>query len=83
LLKEAQRLEREMEQWQRDRRELEIRLADPALYAADAHENVPDIMRRQGELMHLLAEAEERWLEVHAELEEIGEVCPPAKSVVS
>jgi ATP-binding cassette subfamily F protein 3 len=72
-----------MEQWQRDRRELEIRLADPALYAADAHENVPDIMRRQGELMHLLAEAEGRWLEVNAELEEIGEVCPPAKSVVS
>jgi ATP-binding cassette subfamily F protein 3 len=83
LLKEAQRLEREMEQWQRDRRELEKRLADPALYAADAHENVPDIMRRQGELMHLLAEAEGRWLEVNAELEEIGEVCPPAKSVVS
>ena len=39
-----------------------------------ASTEMAEIMQRQGELMRLLAEAEERWLEVHAELEVIGEV---------
>jgi ATP-binding cassette subfamily F protein 3 len=74
LLKEAEKLEREMEEWQRERRELEARLVDPTLYAEGDSVTLQSITKRQGELLQLLEEAEERWLEVHAELEEIGEV---------
>lgn len=74
LLREAEKLEREMERWQEERRALDAGFADPSFYAEDAGAKLQKIMQRQGELMRLLAEAEERWLEVHAELEVIGEV---------
>ncbi len=74
LLREAEKLEREMERWQEERRALDAGFADPSFYAEDAGAKLQKIMQRQGELMQLLAEAEERWLEVHAELEVIGEV---------
>lgn len=74
LLKEAERLERDMEQWQEEKRTLDAGLADPSFYAEDAGTKLQKIAKRQGELMRLLAEAEARWLEVHAELEAIGEV---------
>ena len=74
LLREAEKLEREMERWQEERRALDAGFADPSFYADDAGAKLQKIMQRQGELMRLLAEAEERWLEVHAELEVIGEV---------
>ena len=74
LLKEAEKLERDMEQWQREKRDLDLRLLDPSLYAGGDGAALQEITRRQGELMQRLEEAEERWLEIHAELEEIGEV---------
>ena len=74
LLKAAEKLDREMEQWQHERRELDAWLADPVRYAGSDSGKLQNITRRQGELMRLLEEAEERWLEVHAELEDIGEV---------
>ena len=73
LLKEAEKLERDMEQWQREKRDLDSRLLDPSLYAGSDGATLQEITRRQGELMQLLEEAEGRWLEIHAELEEIGE----------
>jgi ATP-binding cassette subfamily F protein 3 len=73
LLKEAERLEREMEQWQHEKRALDAGLADPSLYAGDGAAKLQDITKRQRELMQRVEAAEARWLEVHAELEEIGE----------
>jgi ATP-binding cassette subfamily F protein 3 len=74
LLKEAEQLEREMEAWQEEKRGLDAGLADPSLYAGDAGSKLRECARRHSELVRLLEEAEERWLEVHAELEAIGEV---------
>ncbi len=74
LLKEAEALERELGQWQQDKRDLDARLADPALYTAAEHGRLQGMAKRQKELTRLLEAAEERWLEVHAELEAIGEI---------
>jgi ATP-binding cassette subfamily F protein 3 len=74
LLKEAERLEREMEQWQQEKRDLDSRLVHPSLYAGGDGAMLQEVTKRQGELIRLLEGAEERWLEVHAELEEIGKV---------
>jgi ATP-binding cassette subfamily F protein 3 len=74
LLREAEELEREMEAWQEERRALDAGLADPSLYAGDAGSKLRDITKRQTELLRLLEAAEARWLEVHTELEAIGEV---------
>ena len=74
LLKEAERLEKELERWQEEQQTLEARLADPALYAGGDTTRLQEVSKRQDEVTRLLEEAEERWLQVHAELEEIGEV---------
>jgi ATP-binding cassette subfamily F protein 3 len=73
LLKEAARLEAEIAEWQRDKAQIDVRLADPATYAADRGEEIRTAARRSGELAARLAGAEERWLAIHAELESIGE----------
>ncbi|MET0217198.1 MAG: ATP-binding cassette domain-containing protein [Burkholderiales bacterium] len=74
LLKEAERLEKELERWQEEQQTLEALLADPALYAGGDTTRLQEVSKRQDEVTRLLEEAEERWLQVHAELEEIGEV---------
>ena len=74
LLKEAETLEREMEHWQHEKRDLDALLLDPTLYATGESAKLQELTKRQGELLRLLEAAEERWLAVHAELEEIGEV---------
>ena len=71
LLEEAARLEAIMSDMQRDKHALDARLADPATYAAGRDE-IQSATRSSAELAARLAEAEERWLAIHAELEAIG-----------
>jgi hypothetical protein len=49
--------------------EIDRRLADPATYQGSGGD-VPELLRRQGELVRLLAAAEEAWLDAEAALEE-------------
>jgi ATP-binding cassette subfamily F protein 3 len=72
-MKESGQLERKIERWQQEQRTLESQLADPAFDAAD-NQRYTEHVRRQAEVARLIEEAEHRWLEVHAEIEEIGEV---------
>ncbi len=74
LVREAERLERELAAWHDEKRELEAQLADPAFYSSPDIDQVKGLVLRQQEVARLIDEAEQRWLEVHAELEEIGEV---------
>jgi len=73
LVKESTLLEARMSQLEAERRALETRLADAAFYAQTPPTEVQSTSRRCAEVIIELGEVEERWLEVHAELEEIGE----------
>jgi ATP-binding cassette, subfamily F, member 3 len=72
LLKESTQLETRMAKLEAERRDLEARLADPGFYAQAASIEVQATSRRCAEVIIELGDVEERWLEVHAELEAIG-----------
>ena len=52
-------------------REIDARLADPALYTGPQAGEVPALNKRQAELAERIEEAELRWLELHEALEAI------------
>jgi ATP-binding cassette subfamily F protein 3 len=74
LLREAERLEAQLAGWQEEKRKLDGQLADPMFYASLGVDQLKGVTLRQQEVTRLIEEAEHRWLEVHAELEKIGEV---------
>ncbi len=69
LVKESTRLEAQMAQLEAERKALEARLADPAFYAQSPAAEVQATSRQCADVIARLNQAEERWLEVHAELE--------------
>lgn len=73
LVKEASQLEAKLARLEVERKELEAKLADTGYYAATPATEVQATSRRCAELIAAIGTLEERWLEVHAELEEIGE----------
>ncbi|QSI77036.1 ATP-binding cassette domain-containing protein [Niveibacterium microcysteis] len=75
LVKELEQLERKMEGWNGEKKLLDARLSDPALYNGSTdNAKIQTLLKRQGELTTLIDDGELRWLEIHTELEEIGEV---------
>jgi ATP-binding cassette subfamily F protein 3 len=72
LVKESEQLEAKLARFEAERKTLEAQLADPAFYAATAPAAVQAASRRCSELGLQISALEERWLEVHAELEAIG-----------
>jgi len=73
LLKELEQLEKKLAGWQGEKKLLDERVADPALYASGDSATVQSLLKRQGELAANIDTAEERWLEIQTEIEEIGE----------
>jgi len=73
LLKEVEQLERELAAWHEEKRELDEQLADPAFYASPDPDQLKGVVLRQQAVSRRIDEAEHRWLEVHAELEALGE----------
>jgi len=71
LLKETEQLEAKMGNWQKEKSQCDERLADPALYAATDKMQLQTLLKRQAELAQLIEQAEERWLEIHQQLETI------------
>ena len=75
LAKELEQLERRMDGWNGEKKLLDARLADPALYSGSADSaQLQTLLKRQAELATLIDEGELRWLEIQTELEEIGEI---------
>ena len=73
LLKESARLETTLERLQIEQREVEALLADTGLYErGEAHE-IRRLGQRQAELAAEISAAEERWLTLQLELEQLGE----------
>ncbi len=73
LVKESEQLERKLARWHAEKLVLDAQLADAALTAAD-NGSLVDRLKRQLEVTRLIEEAEHRWLEVHMQIEEIGEI---------
>jgi len=74
LLKEVERLERELAQWHEEKATVDKQLADPSFYESPDPDQLKGLALRQAEMTRLIGEAEHRWLEVQDELETIGEV---------
>ena len=73
LLKAAEKLEKDLAQWQQEKQQIDGQLADPAFYANPDAEKLRALTMRQQELTAIIDAEEHRWLEVHATLETIGE----------
>ena len=71
LIKECEQLENGMADWQKEKIQLDERLADPALYAAADKSQLQALLKRQAELTQNIEQAEERWLALHELLEAI------------
>jgi ATP-binding cassette subfamily F protein 3 len=71
LAKEAETLERKIAGWQEEKRQLDRQLADPSFYSGTDAARAKSTTLRQQEVARLIEEAEHRWLEVHAELEQL------------
>jgi ATP-binding cassette subfamily F protein 3 len=74
LMKEAEQLEQRLSGWHEEKREIDESLADPSFYDSPDPDKLKGLALRQTELTRLIDEAEQRWLDVSTELEEIGEV---------
>ncbi len=73
LVKESEQLERKLARWNAEKQILDAQLADAALATAD-NSGLADRLKRQVEVTRLIEEAEHRWLEVHVQIEDIGEI---------
>jgi len=69
LVKEVEKLEKQIAAWQADKTAVDTRLADPDFYTSPDKEKLSALLKRQGELASQIEAAEERWLEVQNELE--------------
>ena len=71
LTKERDQLERRLDSWQKEKTQIDERLADPALYADSDSAALQDLLKHQAELAANIEEAEMRWLEIEERLESI------------
>ena len=71
LLKELEQIERNMAQMQADKQNCDQRLNDTELYSAADKTELQQLLKTQAELASKLEMAEERWLELHEQLEAI------------
>ena len=73
LTREITRLESDIAHWQQEKQRIDAQLADPAFYASPDPEKLRILTAQQQQLARDIDAAEHRWLETHAELENIGE----------
>lgn len=71
LLKELEQIERNMAQMQADKNTCDERLNDTELYNTTDKTELQQLLKTQAELAGKLETAEERWLELHEQLEAI------------
>ncbi|MRR50313.1 MAG: ATP-binding cassette domain-containing protein [Rhodocyclaceae bacterium] len=74
LVKEIEKLEKQLAVWQADKAAVDTQLADPDFYANPDKEKLAALLKRQGELTNQIETAEERWLEAQGELEALDVV---------
>ena len=72
--KEAEKLDRDLAKWNHEKHALDARLVDPALYQTASTAELRKLAMRQTELAQSIEAAEQRWLELHAQLDAMGSV---------
>ena len=72
LTREITRLENDIAHWQQEKQRIDTQLADPSFYASPDPEKLRMLTTQQQQLERDIDAAEHRWLEAHAELENIG-----------
>jgi len=73
LLKESEKLEKQLPGWQQEKDLLDQRLGDPALYADPDRTLLESLLKRQAQLASDIETAELRWLELQEQLEHLAE----------
>jgi ATP-binding cassette subfamily F protein 3 len=73
LIKQAASLEQDLARWQHEKQQIDAQLADPAFYTRPDPGNLRLLTSRQLQLVQDIDAAEQRWLELQAELETLGE----------
>ena len=71
LLKELEQIERNMAQWQTDKKACDDRLNDSELYVSADKTELQQLLKLQAEFATKLENAEEHWLDLHEMLEKI------------
>lgn len=74
LLKESEKCEANIAQWQKEKAPIDARMAEPSLYEAAAKQELQTLLKRQAELTQQIEQAEERWLELQELLEAFTEI---------
>jgi ATP-binding cassette subfamily F protein 3 len=74
LLKELEQIEHNLAKMQADKKTCDERLNDNALYTATDKAELQRLLKTQAELASKLETAEERWLELHEQLEAMPEI---------
>ena len=69
LVKERDQLEKKLAGWQGEKKLLDARLADPALYTGPETAQLQTLLKRQAELAGWIDDAELRWLDISEQLE--------------
>jgi ATP-binding cassette subfamily F protein 3 len=72
LLKEIETLESSLATWHDEKHEIDESLADSSFYESPDPDKLKAVALRQSELTRLIEAAEQRWLEVHVELESLA-----------
>ncbi|MDR2926144.1 MAG: ATP-binding cassette domain-containing protein [Azoarcus sp.] len=75
IVKEIEGIEKKLAAWTGEKKLLELRLADPALYGADngaSSAHLQELLKRQAALQGWIEEAESRWLALSEQLEELA-----------
>jgi ATP-binding cassette subfamily F protein 3 len=72
LVKETQQLERRIADLEAEKQQLDAKLSDPDLYANGETAGIAEASRRHRRISCELSLAEDRWLTVQAELEELS-----------
>lgn len=71
LKKQAEKLEKKVEKWQKKLEQIEAQLALPETYEAKNKAKLNELMLEQGKIKPQLEEAEEQWMELEEQIEEI------------
>lgn len=71
LRKKVQAAERQVDKWQTQLDDIEVKLADTGLYDAERKEELQQLLQQQVTLKKNLEQAEETWMELSEEYEEL------------
>ena len=71
LIKEQEQLDKKMALWQTEKEQLDLRLGDAELYTTSTPDQIQALLKRQAELTAQIEEAELRWLDISAALDDL------------